>query len=286
MRKYILLLFTVFLSGFTFSQKGYFGKRAVLSIEGSVRPTIIYQTLFMKGPYGNSTATFDKEKTHYFAAGFNASFSYYFKPNRGVGINFAMTSNQIKTPYKKEILAGSRIGDYKVPKDVNGGATMTMQGLNISTFYIIPKFEFSTGDALPIGLVQSIGLGYNQSRIVQDYAKVFIKGFNPPEGSDKLYMHTTTYDLTHFDVVRGAVIQYGIQVRIPITRFMTFDIGTTLRFQLPNIPFLINYGDIIDEYGGDQLTNDLLNNMLKKSVLYSRGINFWDVRAGISFILF
>lgn len=263
-------LFLLLLTCLTFKAQaqGYYGKKTVISIDGSLRGTLIYNSLL--ADYGYNDGTFQGSKsTHFIAAGFGASASHYFSKRVGIGLDFHMAFNYIKTPNEFW-----HYGSYYDPNSPGGnvsGALITLEQMRMRSIYIIPKFEWSSRGNLPIGFSHSIGIGYVRTSVVDDDYNQSI-GYVSSTGGTTIVK--STFKGRDVAPVHGIVMEYGVKIRFPVTSFMTLNVGSNLRFHIPSPERVFTGSD------------PSLEGHIQRSMRTSRTANIMDVRAGISFILF
>ena len=264
---YYLSLFL--LACFSFSaaaQGGFFGKKTVISIDGSLRGTLIYNRVLPDFDYNNGNFG-GKTSSHFIATGFSASLSHYFSKRIGVGIDVNMTFNYIKTP---NAFWGSYY-DYNLGTYTS--AEVTVEKMRMKTIYIIPKFEWSSNGNLPVGVSHSIGVGYAGSSVVD---RVYQKSEKSTDYYDQGTASKSTIKGSSIKPIHGMVVEYGVKIRFPITSFMTLNLGSNLRIHLPGPGYIISGG-------ADTST---LDGQIQRSMRNSRGANLMDIRAGLAFVLF
>lgn len=265
--KYYLSLFLLLF--FTFSavaQGGFFGKKTVISIDGSLRGTLIYNAFLPNFNYNDQSLN-GKSSSHFIGVGVSASLSHYFSKRIGVGIDVNMMSNYIKTPTQ----LWTSYYDYNL--GYNNSAEVTVEKMRMHTIYVIPKVEWSSNGNLPVGISHSIGVGYAGSFIVD---KAYRKLEEYADYTEQGTIHKSTIQGRRIPPVHGVVVEYGVKIRFPITSFMTFNLGSNLRIHLPGIRYIIS--------GGADTTT--LDGQIARSMRHSRGSNLMDIRAGLAFILF
>lgn len=266
MRNYLLIAFVFCSTTFVFSQgKGYFGKKTVISIDGSLRGALFYKWLSDGDQYSRG----GEKVNRFFSGGFSASMSHYFTNSVGLGIDYSMTFNHLRMPFNK-MSYNYPIGYYDM-----GEGRMTIESLKMSTYYIIPKFEWASNGNLPIGICMSLGLGYSHSKILDDKVTIHYSGYYSNDTGLKTDF-TQTESTASYRPLHGVVLEYGVKLRVPVTRFMTFNVGSNLRFHMPHFSEISL---------GTNVYSDVENGV-RNSMRLSRGLNLVDVRAGLSFILF
>lgn len=245
------------------AQNGFFGKKTVISIDGVLKGNVLYNMLLPKYDYMTGTSH-TQTKNRLIGGGFNASISHYFTYSSGIGIDFNMAFNYVRTPM---ISNNSYIWDT-----IYGGyfpTSNTVEAMRMRTFYVMPKYEWKSNGNLPVGLVHSIGFGYAGSFIVDDAYKVY--NTSAAGGSSSQSIRGSSIAPVH-----GLVVEYGVKLRIPITSFLSFDVGSHLRL---HVPFPNQLSEV------DGLSHSLVNEV-RTSMRRSRGTYLVDIRAGLSFILF
>ncbi|MBC9812654.1 hypothetical protein H9Y05_09240 [Crocinitomicaceae bacterium CZZ-1] len=272
MKQFISYSFCLLFSFSASSQGGYFGKKTVVSVDGSLRATLIYQSMLSNYRYNTGTLT-GESSNPVIAGGFTASLSHYFTKNVGIGIDFSMTFNQLKMPYAKQL---SYLPDYNQGYYIDYNSTATIEKMNMRTYYIIPKFEWASRGNLPIGICHSIGIGYANSVLTNDNYRILVRNLYDNNGNlipSMEYKESTSTQRT----LHGVVLEYGVKLRLPVTSFMAVNVASNLRFHMPHLQNLT--------MGGDSEYIDWEEDV-RRSMRTSRGSNIMDIRAGLSFILF
>lgn len=265
--QWLLLLLLTCLTFKIQGQGGYFGKKTVISIDGSLRGTLIYNSLLNDFGYNNGNFN-GKKSNHFIATGFCTSISHYFSKRAGIGLDFNMGFNYIKTPNELWVY-----GYYSDQFGTFLDAVTTVEKMRMKTIYIIPKFEWSSNGNLPIGLTNSIGIGYAGSSIVDDNYVQSARYTSYDMGETAV--SKSTVKGSSIAPIHGLVFEYGIKIRFPIASFLTFNLGSNLRFHLPGVRYLVTGG-----------ANQTMEDQIRRSMRNSRGANIMDIRAGLSFILF
>lgn len=273
MRQFIIYSFCFLFVFSASSQGGYFGKKTVVSIDGSLRAALIYQSLLSDYRYNTGTMT-GESSNPVIAGGFTASISHYFTKNVGVGIDFSMTFNQLKMPYAKSI---SYLPYDNQSYYIDYNSTATIEKMKMRTFYIIPKFEWASRGNLPIGISHSIGIGYANSVLTNDEYRILVRNVYDNNGNlipSLEYKESTANQVA----LHGVVLEYGVKLRFPVTSFMAVNVASNLRFHLPNLQTLT--------IGGNNNPYIDWEQDVRRSMRTSRASNIMDIRAGLSFMLF
>lgn len=268
MRLYLLItIYTlIFCSGVT-AQGGFFGKKTVVSVDGTLRGTLLYNSALTGYSFNSGKVVGGMADDHFIAGGFSASVSHYTSKRFGFGFEFAYTANYIQTPDVFESYSYDEYG-YLVT------SLSTVEQMRMKTLYFIPRIEWAGfGGNLPIGIIHSFGIGFARSSIITgSYAQAIqtIDGY----GSNYTFQHSV-YEGDNVPAVNGIVAEYGVKLRFPLTTFMALNVGTTLKAHLPTLKDVRNW-----EY------EDTLEDRINKSMRTSRFMYFMDIRAGLSFLLF
>lgn len=273
MKQFIIYSLCCLFSFSASSQGGYFGKKTVVSIDGSLRAALIYQSMLSSYRYNTGTLT-GESSNPIIAGGFTASISHYFTKNVGIGIDFSMTFNQLKMPYAKSIsyLPYDNQGYY-----IDYNSTATIEKMKMRTYYIIPKFEWASRGNLPIGISHSIGIGYSNSILTNDDYRILVRNVYDSNGN---IVPSVEYKISNNTqrALHGVVLEYGVKLRLPVTSFMAVNVASNLRFHMPHLQNLTMGG------GNNQYID--WEEDIRRSMRTSRGSNIMDIRAGLSFILF
>lgn len=264
-KQYILLSLLTFLVLKTEAQDGYFGKKTTISVHGSLRGMLIYNNWFKGFDYSNGTFN-GKKQTPAVATGFGGSLSHYFSKRAGIGIDFNMGFNLVKTPTDFWTYYYDQYGYYN-------GSEVAIESMRMKSIYIVPKFEWSSRGNLPIGFSNSIGIGYVGLFIADDSYKISTKQYEDYTG--QMVIQSSTLNGSNIAPIHGIVFEYGFKMRFPVTSFLTFDLGSNLRIHAPSIKQLTGNSNSM-----------IIEDQIHRSMRRSRGSNIMDVRAGLSFILF
>ncbi len=267
----IILLFICFSSNSQY--QGYFGKRTTISIDGILKGNVFYNWGGEENIYNTGEKVGEEKGSHLISGGFNTSLAHYFSNRIGIAIDISFFKNTIKTPIQ------SYNEYYNPSQGYYYDELFTVEKMKMNTLHIIPKIEFASSGNLPIGIIHSFGIGYSKSTLVdQGYKKISTienLGSYPPSITPGTYY--STYRPTNLKDLHGLVLEYGVKLKLPITSFMAFNIGTNVRL---NIPFPDRIFDILDG-GGYGFEGEIA-----KSMTRTRARNILDVRAGLTFMLF
>lgn len=275
MKKLGFILIIALLSFNSLSQDTYFGKNLTVSIGGVLRPAFIYQHAVLKEGFDFLDKDFNKMKVAPFSYGFMASLTYNISGRHGIGVDVAFNTDrlQLDSKIQKSNQYKKDFGGSNVPKHSN---VYSLQSIKAQTMCIIPKYVWSIYSSLPVGLVQSVGIGFNLTTAKGSTTRFRTSGINyDMEGNVIDDYRYYQYDLSGVKVM-GVLLDYSVKLNFPISRFMALYIEGSLRIQLPNMPFITNY----DESNTDLATD------IKLSMMMNRGTYLWDLRAGVSFFLF
>lgn len=266
-KKYLLFILSIIVCHTSIAQNGYFGKKTVISVDGILKGNVIYNMLLTDFDYSDGTMN-GKRSSRPVGGGMNVSVSHYFRNTIGIGIDFNLVANYIKTP--------NEFMDYYYDANYGGyyGHIVALQELKMRTYYIVPKVEWNSNGNLPVGFSHSIGFGYAGSFIVDDNYKMTLYPMNYGSNYPSVGVSSSKRG-SDFRPVHGFVVEYGAKIRFPITSFMAFNLGSTLKLHVP-------FPHEISEIG----SSPSLEGNVRRSMRVSRGSYLMDIRAGLSFILF
>lgn len=263
---FLLVLVNQFFGLAQSPQSGFFGKKNVISIDGVARGMLLYNMTTANYGYNKGTSFNNPGSKSFFAGGFSTSFTHYFNRKYGLGVEFNMMYNKVKTPnhFSYYINENSGVAEYLT----------SVETINMRTMYILPKLEWSNMNGnLPIGFINSVGIGYfrsivpdkNYKQVVQQ--QLYSPTFVPP-------VENKTFKGSSVDTVSGIVVQYGIKLRIPITKYLALNFGSNFRLHL------------LSPVGYQLRDRETLEEQIRSSMKINTMTYFMDVNGGISFILF
>lgn len=256
----IILLFICFNSNSQY--QGYFGKRTTISIDGILKGNVFYNWKNDGNIYNTGKQMYEEKGSHLISGGFNVSLAHYFTNRFGLALDVSLYRNTIKTPFSSTTYNSD---------------LFAVEKMKMNTIHIIPKIEFSSLGNLPIGFTHAFGIGYSKSTLVErNYNKITIID-NSGQSTLPPGTYLSTFRPTNFRELHGLVLEYGVKLKLPITSFMAFNIGTNVRL---NIPFPDRIFEVLEggTYGFEGETT--------RSMTRTRARNILDVRAGLTFMLF
>jgi len=277
-RTIILFSLIAFCSTTAIAQKdnGFFGKKAFLEVQTLGNVPLFYNILNLGNGYqadGTITNPQLLAKNDKFNYGFRVCAGYAVKRNLAISFEFGQDLASVyPDPYGN------------VNWNNNSYYEVTHEMVDIKTTVIMPKFEFSTSNALsPMGLSHQIGLGVSFSNAIE---KDYVYGI-----TDNYFNSTTVYEnysdkniyvdpinFQEIETVKKYVLMYALNMRTPITKNL-----------------MINYGvKYTLSVGGPRENNMYLNPVTSPNSRYtddfeyqisrSRSFSFINAFAGLTFV--
>lgn len=213
--KYFIFYFFISLciSG-TCQDHGFFGKKNVLSINGTGAIPLIN----MIPPALNSNNfLYTRQLTqtkNIFDGGFNVSLIHGFSNSFGFGVEYAMTFGNCHGP------------TFVYLQDEFGSTYRTdiiHEMLDLTTMTFMPKIEFTTTSSLiSVGLHSEFGIGYSRTKVKdRAYASKFpsyvAEEIFPSFNSDRIFNKDDAY--------HSFTLQYGLCARVPISKSFMLQCG-------------------------------------------------------------
>ncbi|XOV68913.1 MAG: hypothetical protein ACFHU9_06950 [Fluviicola sp.] len=241
-----LLLLTPFVS---LSQNtGLYGKKTILEVQGH-GSWPVYTSWFNPNTFYKRQGDGLKEGRNLMDAGVRVGLMHAFSNQVGIGVEYGMEYQNVAT--QDNINIGYASGSF----DYINNEFLRHEAINLSTFTIMPKFEFSNkSNLLPIGLSHQLGIGYTSTRMVEkDY--VFNINYS---SSDSITSPVTDGVLDYSSRWTGFTVMYQISMRTPITDMIMISYG--LRYNanfVRNYPFdpiqpgILNTGLLVKEKRND-----------------------------------
>ena len=256
--KNIILLITIFISSFLFSQdnKGYYGTKCYVSLESVSSIALVYNVF--------SDAMTTKNLFNY---GYRVSGSYVFKRNFALGLEVGTDISNISHVYVDE--------NFSTPTYSSNNEYSYFENLKVSTFTFIPKIEFTNSKGLlPLGLTHQIGIGITSSDIK--------KGTYEITHLDNYYYDTKTTEQVTFespflkDPAKMLTILYALNLRTALTKKMLLSYGFryTLNINRENFLPLSSPGQ-----------NDLNRNVIQNDILKQKSLNLISFNLGLTYAI-
>jgi hypothetical protein len=213
--KYFIFYFfiSICISG-TCQDHGFFGKKNVLSINGTGAIPAINM---IAEAFNSSNALYTSQLTqtkNYFDGGFNASIIHGFSNSFGFGVEYAMTFGNSRGPTFVE---------YQDEFGFLNRTNIIHEMLDLTTMTFMPKIEFTTTSSLiSVGLHSEFGIGYSRTKVKDrkyastlpyDLEEVSISSYN----RDKIFNKDDAY--------HSLTLQYGLCARVPISKSFMLQCG-------------------------------------------------------------
>jgi len=224
-QKINLLILSLLIINLSFSQqknKGYFGKKFYVQIDGLFNIPVFYNLASLGDiEHNRVNGTNFENKPHWINYGYRLSAGFNFRRNIGFGIEIGNDRSYVAP------LPGFNSSSY-----------YNHEILNISTFSFIPKFEFAHDNALlPMGLSHQIGIGMEWSSIInKDYMYNYGFGSSNVLYSDPLAIDKPFNDIKSIPSAKRYVLMYDLTMRNPISKsvFITYGFKYALRASVLN----------------------------------------------------
>lgn len=224
MRTFILFLF---LSGFSFlgnSQQGYLSQRNVLTAEFFANSPMILNSKNPQYALKNGKMTEKKERFNY---GYGLYYVRQVKQKFGLGLELNVKNVSIEGP---EYLTFSNISEQIELTDTTW---LRANPFNVNVYSGLLRFEFynKLGNG-PIGMTHTLAVGMALSTLVQKGYDYSLNEFgNAAEDQrwtkpDKFFLSEETPS------IKSVSLQYGIQMRYPISRQFSINFGLKSLFNI------------------------------------------------------
>lgn len=253
-----LLALLIFIPSLCFSQNtGLYGKKTILEVQGHGSWPIV-SGWFNSNTFYKKQGSGLAEGRNIFDSGVRIGVMHAFSNQIGLGIEYGLEYQNMAA--EDFIDLSFSTGSFEYTEFVE----MRHEAINLNTFTIMPKFEFSSrSNLLPIGLSHQLGVGYTSTRMIEkDYI------VNPILPSDSLITPLNTI-LDYTDRWSGVTVMYQINMRTPITDMIVISYG--LRY---NANFVRRFPIQPNQPG--QLDMDLL-------VKEKRNETFFQLHVGAAF---
>ncbi len=266
MRTFIVFLFLLCYSGFGFSQEGYLSKRNVLTAEFFANSPLILNS---KNPHyvlKNGKMAERKELLNY---GYGLYYIRQIKNKLGLGLELNVKNVSIDGP---GYIILSNISDQLESIDT---VWLKANPFSVNVYSGMMRFEFynKLGNG-PIGLVHTLGIGMALSKSVQKGYDYSLNEFGNAEGDQRWSKPDKFFLMKGTPSIKSVALQYGIQIRYPISRQFSVNFGLKSLF---NITLPMNKEKLASMTNSPYLMDDLYYKLRRENI-FSLNLN-----AGISY---
>lgn len=270
---FVLLFLLCFTDGHS-QTYGYFGKKNVLTINGTGCMPMTYWFL-RRAPNYKWTGNSLTQGNDFFDGGFVASISHAFSGNFGLGFEYAMTFGNMAGPQEATVTFNYGQSGYSYTENVD----IRHEQLKIQTMSFLPKIEYTfLGDQMPIGINNQFGVGFSTTKVIEDdyEVKPVFNGYNNPETAES-FDEDKVLNFSKLKPVNGMTLLYAFNVRTPISRNLLLNYG--IRYTL-NLDFteLTSYTTPSSTQGyyvhSNEIQRLISNKRLSSIIMLNFGINY------------
>jgi hypothetical protein len=254
--KFVYTIILIFVTApFIFSQKdhGYYGKKAIIQIEGLANYPFFSNVLTdeisgeSSSKVSNGKLVSGKDRFNY---GFRGTLGYALKRNKAILFEVGQDYSNV----------GPDNGRYIYDEFGNSQRINRHEMLDIVTTSFIPKIEFATSKSLlPMGIGHQIGFGIANSKVKEKNYMYEAVNYDSFSGSStyitKTYeSYTSDIDPINFEkmkVVRKYVLLYALNVRTPLSKSLLLNYGIRYSFNFGKNNSSLTYNNTgNDDYTG------------------------------------
>ncbi len=278
MKILVTLLLLIGISHGILSQKdnGYFGKKAIIQIEGLANypffSNVVNKQITNTSPFEANGNTLTS-KQDLFNYGYRGTIGYAVKRNMALLFEIGQDFSNVN-PSSNSINFSN---DFNTTINAH-------ERLNVVTTSFIPKIEFASSKSLlPMGIGHQIGFGIANSKIIEkDYLYAIQKydystGFSSTEMAHYSDSKSDT-DPINFDKlipIRKYVLLYALSIRTPLTKSLMLNYGVRYTLNIGSIKTTLTESYL----GNDQFTGELIN-----SVSRHRTWSVINANIGLTFV--
>ncbi|MCR9172182.1 MAG: hypothetical protein NXI10_06805 [bacterium] len=214
MRFIVAFVFLVPFIGLT-QNTGLYGKKTILEVQGHGSWPVLNGWFNSFAFYKRSGTTL-REGRNIFDSGVRINVMRAFNNQFGLGLEYGLEFQNVASTNIIELGFSSSSFDYTSFQEIRHEA------VNMRSFSIMPKFEFSSKtNLLPIGLSHQLGIGFTSTRLLEkDYLYDVTISSN-----DSLTTPLTGSLIDYTDQWLGFTVMYQINMRTPITDMIMITYG-------------------------------------------------------------
>jgi hypothetical protein len=260
-----LFILLLLISTFSFTQNnGFLGKKNFISADVRAYTPMIYGIFTNDDLLYKTDGTSYVPSTNFIDYGFN--FSIGRAMSRNVGFIFQYGISNYEFAYNPKI---GLIGHpEQLDEDIYG---YTHTELNKSNWFkaksstFMPIIEMTNGSGLlPLGISHQLGIGFTKHTFVEDNYNIQI--FDYSNGT-KNYTPTNLFDYQN-EFARSFTLMYKLNLRVPITEFLLYNIGIRYNLNLmPSLDLWTNNYNPYSNNGGYLISQDQFREMVKNKEL-------------------
>lgn len=260
----VLIVCVLFvLKGNSQSNKGYYNSKFYISLDALMNAPILYNFRSSSDVYSKYDKNLN-QKGDKFNLGFRASFGVILKRNFAFCIEGGIDFSNV---YLEKSIDHQ---DSTTAQYLN--LNVIHQNLDIQTFSVMPKIEFSVKNSLlPLGLSHQFGIGFNRSKLVNhDYASLVTY----QSSFDNSYVLIDDFNKKYFDLsnqisTKTVTIMYALNMKTALSKSLLLNYGFRYTLNLNSSGLNKTSNSINQFYLSQQDVSELIN----KQRLYNL-INF------------
>jgi hypothetical protein len=258
----VLIVCVLFvLKGNSQSNKGYYNSKFYISLDVLMNAPILYNFRSSSDIYSKYDENLN-QKGDKFNHGFRASVGVILKRNFALCLEGGIDYSNVyleKSIYHQDSTTGQNLN-------------LIHQNLDIQTFSVMPKIEFSVKNSLlPLGLSHQFGIGFNRSKLVNhDYSSLVTY----QSSFDNSYVLIDDFNKKYFDFsnqisTKTFTIMYALNMKTALSKSLLLNYGFRYTLNLNSSELNITSNSINQFYLSQQDVSELIN----KQRLYNL-INF------------
>jgi hypothetical protein len=259
----LIVCFLIVLKGYSQSNKGYYNSKFYISLDALMNAPILYNFRSSSDVYSKCDENLN-QKGDKFNFGFRACLGVILKRNFAFclegGIDFSNVYSE-KSIYHEDSISGQNLN-----------LNVIHENLDIQTFSVMPKIEFSVKNSLlPLGLSHQFGIGFNRSKLVNnDYASLVTY----QSSLDNSYVLIDDFNKKYFDFnnqisTKTFTIMYALNMKTALSKSLLLNYGFRYTLNLNSSGLNMTSNSINHFYLSQQDVSKLIN----KQRLYNL-INF------------
>lgn len=224
--KNILLIIFLFINFYSVSQEtGIYGKTNLFSLNalGSfplLQNVAIFASRNIQPKVKSKNGVF-KDGYYLFNGGLNLGFVHARSKSSGFGFEIETYFNSVSAPNIGWIKDDSSYNYYDIG--------LKHESLDVGSFTFLVKNEFrwnGEDKSLPFGITNQVGIGYTVSKVLDRDYQAIVTYIDPQANLTPEQINTESGSIFNVeDLYWGITLMYGINVRNPISKRLTFNYG-------------------------------------------------------------
>lgn len=266
MKKYTFLLIFIFSTTFLSAQDGGFlGKKNFISANLRLYSPIIYGINTLSTENFKTKGSIYQPVKNFLDYGINLTLGRALSRNFGVMIQFCQSRYDFSINPKKGYINFQ--DDYFYSQ-----VLLKSTWLKAKATTIMPIIELTGSDGLvPLGLSHQFGLGFTRNELIRDdyYFQIAGSTANVIDQSTQVFNYSQ-------DAIKSYIFMYKVNMRIPISNFLLFNIG--FRYNINYFPIPIYDYNAQNANSPYLITNDILRVQMRSKEFQ----NIMSLETGLS----